>query len=94
MNNGGITIKNALATVAKLNAQHLGARTIHLLENRVLNQVARKNRTAQSGKIHETNVNCVIVIMGKLFAQNDVRRNNAKMARFWAVVSAFLCYAT
>ena len=82
MNNGGTTIKNALATVVKSSAPHLAVQKIHLLVNPVHSQVVIKNRTVQSGKIHETNVNCAIAITEKLFAQNDVHRNNVKMDRF------------
>ena len=87
MNNGGTTIKNVLATAVKLNARHLAVPKIHSLENPVHNQVARRNRTVQSGKIQEINVNCAIVIMEKQFVQNDVHRSNVKMDRFWAGVS-------
>ena len=87
MNNGGTTIKNVLATVVKLNALHRAVPKIHSLENHVHNQVARRNRTVQSGKIHEINANCATVIMEKLFVQSDVHRNNVKMDRFWVEVS-------
>ena len=87
MSNGGTTTKNVLATVVKLNAQHLAAQKTHSLENLVHNQVVKRNRTVQSGKIHETNANCAIAIMEKLFVQNDVHLNNAKMGRSWVEVS-------
>ena len=87
MNNGRTTIKNVLATAVKLNARHLAVPKIHSLENPVHSQVAKRNRTVQSGKIHEINVNCAIVIMEKLFVQNDVHQSNVKMDRSWAEVS-------
>ena len=86
-NNGGTTTKNVLAIAEKLNARHLVARKIHSLENLVHNQVVRRNRMVQSGKIQETNANCAIVITEKQFVQNDAHRNNAKMDKSWAEVS-------
>ena len=87
MNNGGTMIKNVLATVAKSNVRHLATQKIHLLESHVDNQVVRRSRTVQSGKIHEINANCATVIMEKLFVQSDVHPNNVKMGRFWVEVS-------
>ena len=87
MNNGGTMIKNVLATEAKSNVRHLATQKIHSLESLVDNQVVRRNHTVQSGKIHEINANCAIVIMEKLFVQSVVHPNNVKMDRFWVEVS-------
>ena len=87
MNNGGTMIKNVLATVAKSNVRHLATQKIHSLESLVDNQVVRRSRTVQNGKIHEINANCATVIMEKLFVKSDFHRNNVKMDRFWVEVS-------